>query len=134
MTRLLSLLLGLTLVAVPACGGDDDGGGTDGDDDIDAGGGDDPDGGGDDTPDAGTPDAFVLPTAAEFCALWGDTCTFGEGTNYDDVEDCETQYEGFDDERKGCVYDHWVFAEAAVDGSQDEDDHCGHSSGNPPCN
>lgn len=136
MTRLLSsILLGLTLAALPACGGDDDGGsdGSDGPDEIDAGDGDSADAA-PEGPDAATPDAFVPLTAAEFCDLWDNTCTYGEGGNYADVDDCETTYDTFDEGQKGCVFDHWGFAEAAVDDSQAEDDHCGHASGNPPCN
>ena len=111
MTRYLtSLLLGLALAALPACGGDDDGG----------------DGAG---ADAGSDD---LPPAAEVCGDFQATCGFG-GDFYADEAACVAAYDGYDIDRQGCVVEHWGFADAADDDSDDEASHCGHASGQAPC-
>ena len=133
MTRLLtSMLLGLALAALPACGGDDDGG-SDGSDDIDAGDGDTADAA-DDGPDAALPDAFAPPTAEEFCTDYEAECGFGGDGDHADMEACTAAFDGYDDGQVTCVVNHLGLASLEEPGSADHDSHCGHATGDPPCN
>lgn len=111
MKRLVfGFLCALALAISPACGGDDDGG---------------------DTTDGSGADAAGGGDAEAFCTGWGEACGFGDG--FADQDACVAAFNGFDTARQACVDEHLGLAEASAEGSADRDMHCGHATGQAPC-
>ena len=116
-TRLILFSLSLA-AALSACGGDDDGG---------------------DNTDGSEADANGGGGAAEaFCSTYGFVCMFddnaGDASRFDDQPSCIAAFNGFSAARQTCVAEHVGLAEDAEDGSGEEDMHCGHATGEAPCN
>ena len=108
----LGFLCALSLSLAPACGGDDDDSGDTGD-----GAGADADTGGFD--------------AEAFCTMFSDTCGFADW--FGDQAGCVAAVGAFDASRQTCVTEHLGFAAGEAEGSADRDMHCGHASGEAPC-
>jgi len=99
-------LCALCLSIAPACGGDDD---SSSDADAATGGFD----------------------AEGFCTMFSDTCGFADW--FGDQAGCVAAVNGFDSTRQACVVEHLGFAAGSDEGSADRDMHCGHASGESPC-
>ena len=108
MKRLVvGFLCALSLSLTPACGGDDDG-----------------------STDGTGPDA-AAGNAEAFCTSFSDTCGFTDW--FGDMAGCVAAFNGFGADRQACVAEHLGFAAGTAEGSADREMHCGHASGEAPC-
>jgi hypothetical protein len=87
-------------------------------------------------PDGGAQDGGALDgggdVATDFCETYETRCGFsGSGNRYDDLGDCLTAFESYDEERQQCVLSELAMAEGAVGGTLNA--HCSAAAGNPPC-
>jgi hypothetical protein len=105
----LGFLCALSLSIAPACGGDDDGG---------------------DTGDGAGADAAAFDADA-FCTDFSGTCGFADW--FGDQAGCVAAVSAFDATRQACVVEHLGFAAGTDEGSADREMHCGHASGEAPC-
>ena len=101
-------LCALSLAIAPGCGGDDDG-----------------------STDGATADAAAGGDAEAFCTQFSDVCGFTDW--FGDMAGCVSDFNGFDATRQACVAEHLGFAAGEAEGSADRDMHCGHASGEAPC-
>jgi hypothetical protein len=103
----LGFLCALSLSIAPACGGDDDG-----------------------STDGSGADAAAFD-AEGFCTQFSDTCGFADW--FGDQAGCVAAVGAFDATRQACVVEHLGFAAGTDEGSADREMHCGHASGEAPC-
>lgn len=70
----------------------------------------------------------VSAGAVAFCQQYEDTCGFGGPGRYADSEACQSEYDGFAENKQRCVEQHLGFA-----GASEPEVHCPHANGAPPC-